>query len=169
MREWARILCPSPIALDATYSIGRHLSGVGVYSREILNGLVERYPDQRFLFCYRPHRFLRSFRDAGFPSNASHGLLRHGGLFPWQCSVFHALNQRVDRKFAPTVTTFHDLFVMTGEYSTADFRQRFTLQATQAASASDLRAPALAVITLASASPCAASRAATPSASCSAA
>ncbi len=137
MREWARILRPSPIALDATYSIGRHLSGVGVYSREILNGLAERYPDQRFLFCYRPHRFLPSFRDAGVPANASRGLLRDGGVFPWQCSVFHALNQRVDRKFAPTVTTFHDLFVMTGEYSTADFRQRFTLQAKQAASASD--------------------------------
>jgi len=114
------------------------LSGVGVYSREILNGLAQRYPDQRFLFCYRPHRFLPSFRDVSVPSNASRGLLRVGGVFPWQCSVFHALNQRVDCKFAPTVATFHDLFVMTGEYSTADFRQRFTLQAKQAALASDL-------------------------------
>ena len=137
MREWARILRPSPIALDATYSIGRHLSGVGVYSREILNGLAERYRDQRFLFCYRPHRFFPSFRDTGIPPNASRALLRHGGISRG-VQLFHALNQRVDRKFAPTVTTFHDLFVITGEYSTADFRQRFTLQAKQAASASDL-------------------------------
>jgi glycosyltransferase involved in cell wall biosynthesis len=36
------------------------------------------------------------------------------------------------------VTTFHDLFVMTGEYSTAEFRKRFTQQAKVAAVNSDL-------------------------------
>lgn len=36
------------------------------------------------------------------------------------------------------VTTFHDLFVLTGEYSTADFRERFAEQAREAAAASDL-------------------------------
>src|SRR6185436_4119120 len=37
-----------------------------------------------------------------------------------------------------TVTTFHDLFVITGEYSTPEFRARFTEQARQAARRSDL-------------------------------
>jgi glycosyltransferase involved in cell wall biosynthesis len=35
------------------------------------------------------------------------------------------------------VTTFHDLFVLTGEYSTAEFRHRFAAQARHAASAAD--------------------------------
>jgi glycosyltransferase involved in cell wall biosynthesis len=35
------------------------------------------------------------------------------------------------------VTTFHDLFVITGEYSTAEFRERFIEQARQAARRSD--------------------------------
>jgi glycosyltransferase involved in cell wall biosynthesis len=57
---------------------------------------------------------------------------------PWRCGLFHALNQRVDARFAPTVTTFHDLFVMTGDYSTREFRARFTQQARDAAARSDL-------------------------------
>jgi glycosyltransferase involved in cell wall biosynthesis len=36
------------------------------------------------------------------------------------------------------VTTFHDLFVMTGEYSTPEFRQRFTAQAKDAAQRADI-------------------------------
>jgi len=52
--------------------------------------------------------------------------------------VFHGLNQRVDVKARRTVCTFHDLFVMTGEYSTAEFRARFTEQARRAAGMSDM-------------------------------
>ncbi|MGH9614037.1 MAG: glycosyltransferase family 4 protein, partial [Bryobacteraceae bacterium] len=37
-----------------------------------------------------------------------------------------------------TVCTFHDLFVMTGDYSSPEFRARFTEQAKEAAAASDL-------------------------------
>ena len=48
------------IALDATYSIGDTLSGVGLYSREILMGLACAHPEVRFDFCYRPHRYLRA-------------------------------------------------------------------------------------------------------------
>ncbi len=121
------------VALDATYSLDRNLSGVGVYSREILFGLARTHPQDRFEFCYRPHRFLHSFRDR-LPRNASRRLLRgapHAGLF-------HALNQRVDVPALRTVSTFHDLFVITGEYSTSEFRARFTEQARLAARRSDL-------------------------------
>ena len=48
------------------------------------------------------------------------------------------LNQRVDAPARRTVTTFHDLFVITGEYSTPEFRARFAEQARQAARRSDL-------------------------------
>jgi glycosyltransferase involved in cell wall biosynthesis len=121
------------IALDATYSLGKHLSGVGVYSREILFGLAKAHPNEKFRFCYRPHRFLESFNDK-LPRNASRRLLRGAP----SADIFHALNQRVDAKARRTVSTFHDLFVMTGDYSSPEFRARFTAQARDAAERSDL-------------------------------
>ena len=59
---------------------------------------------------------------------------------PWhRPDLFHALNQRVDQRPAKhVVSTFHDLFVMSGEYSSPDFRTRFTTQARLAAQKSDL-------------------------------
>jgi glycosyltransferase involved in cell wall biosynthesis len=122
-----------PIALDATYSVGRNLSGVGIYSCKLLFGLAGAHPEEQFQFCYRPHRFLRSFRDP-LPRNASRRILRGAP----KADLFHALNQRVDHRARRTVATFHDLFVMTADYSTADFRARFTEQAEQAAERSDL-------------------------------
>jgi glycosyltransferase involved in cell wall biosynthesis len=128
------------IALDATYSLGTHLSGVGVYSREILFGLARAHPESRFLFCYRPHRFLRSFSDH-LPSNAARRLLRQKRS-P-SADLFHGLNQRLvyrkeGARHRRTVTTFHDLFVISADYSTPEFRERFTAQARHAASRSDL-------------------------------
>ncbi len=121
------------IALDATYSLGRNLSGVGVYSREILYGLTAAHPEARFLFCYRPHRFFRSFSEA-LPANASRRM-----LWGARADLFHGLNQRIDSRPAPrVVSTFHDLFVLTADYSTTDFRRRFIAQARQAAERSDL-------------------------------
>jgi glycosyltransferase involved in cell wall biosynthesis len=124
------------IALDATYSLGDNLSGVGVYSREILYGLAAAHPDQRFRFCYRPHRWGRSLRER-LPGNARRRLLQEpfwsggGGLF-------HGLNQRLpEMRLRRAVSTFHDLFVLTGDYSTAEFRERFSRQAREAARRSD--------------------------------
>lgn len=121
------------IALDATYSLGKNLSGVGVYSREILFGLASAHPDETLRFYYRPHRFLKSFHDK-LPRNVSRRLLRGAP----SADIFHALNQRVEAKAKRTVSTFHDLFVMTGDYSSPDFRARFTAQAREAAERSDL-------------------------------
>jgi glycosyltransferase involved in cell wall biosynthesis len=124
------------IALDATYSLGRNLSGVGVYSREILFGLARAHPEARYLFCYRPHRFLRSFSDR-LPRNVRRRLLWETGA-P-SADLFHGLNQRLgSARHRRSVCTFHDLFVISGDYSTADFRQRFTAQARDAAERSDL-------------------------------
>ena len=120
------------IALDATYSLGRNLSGVGVYSREMLFGLAQAHSRERFRFYYRPHRFLKSFQEP-LPSNAARRLLTGAPA----ANLFHALNQRVDAPGRRTVSTFHDLFVMTGDYSSPEFRARFTEQARQAAKHSD--------------------------------
>jgi glycosyltransferase involved in cell wall biosynthesis len=123
------------LALDATYSLGNDLSGVGVYSRELLRALAASHPEQNFSWCYRPHRYLKSFRE-DLPDNARRRLLLEK-LGP-RSGVFHGLNQRVpERRFARNVVTFHDLFVMTAEYSTPEFRKRFTEQARRAAGEAD--------------------------------
>jgi O-antigen biosynthesis alpha-1,2-mannosyltransferase len=124
------------LALDATYSVGSDLSGVGVYSREMLYGLAGAHPADRFEFCYRSQRFLRSFRER-LPQNAGRYLLSESRA-PRSADVFHGLNQRLPRtRLRQAVTTFHDLFVLTGDYSTPDFRGRFAEQAGDAAARSD--------------------------------
>ena len=124
------------IALDATYSVGNELTGVGVYSQAMLSGLAQAHPAASFLFCYRPHRFLRSFSSA-IAENCHRRLLTRA--WPPSAELFHGLNQRIDStKQRRTVSTFHDLFVMSGDYSTPEFRARFTHQAVLAAQRSDL-------------------------------
>jgi glycosyltransferase involved in cell wall biosynthesis len=99
----------------------------------MLLGLARAHPEERFLWYYRPHRVLRSLRDP-LPRNAQRRILRGAPRAP----LFHALNQRVDITGPRIVTTFHDLFVMTAEYSSAEFRARFSDQARLAAERSDL-------------------------------
>lgn len=125
------------IALDATYSVGENLSGVGVYSREMLAGLARAHAEAEFLFCYRPHRLLRSFSER-LPRNCRRRLLQEP-LAPRSADLFHGLNQRLPRvRLRRAVSTFHDLFVLTGEYSSLEFRRRFEQQARDAAARSDL-------------------------------
>jgi glycosyltransferase involved in cell wall biosynthesis len=124
------------IALDATYSIGEALSGVGLYSREILFGLAAAHPEASFQFYYRPHRYFRSWKTR-LPSNASRRLLAEP-LGPRSADLFHGLNQRLPHiRLRRAIATFHDLFVLTGEYSTAEFRERFAAQARDAAARSN--------------------------------
>lgn len=109
---------------------------MGVYSREILHGLALAHPEASFRFCYRPHRFLRSFAEH-VPRNASRRLLREHRTS--SADLFHGLNQRLgSAQYHRAVSTFHDLFVISGDYSTAEFRERFSEQAHQAAERSDL-------------------------------
>jgi glycosyltransferase involved in cell wall biosynthesis len=123
------------IALDATYSVDPYPSGIAVYSREILSGLASAYPEDKFLHCYRAKQW-RSIPRPAFPNVKRRLLLPPIRTFNSQ--IFHALNQRMDTRPARRViSTFHDLFVMTGEYSSAAFRARFTAQAVEAARNSD--------------------------------
>ncbi len=104
-----------------------------MYSREILFGLAAAHPEVDFRFCYRPHRYFRSWRES-MPPNVRRGLLAPP-FGPGGAQLFHGLNQRLpERALARSVATFHDLFVMTSEYSTPEFRARFTAQARDAAS-----------------------------------
>lgn len=125
------------IGLDATYSLGADLSGVGVYSREILNGLATTNPAEQWDWFYRSQRFWRALR-LPKPPNVTRRFLSDG-FGNRQPSLFHGLNQRLPkRRFRRQIATFHDLFVLSGEYSTADFRERFAAQAREAAAGADL-------------------------------
>jgi O-antigen biosynthesis alpha-1,2-mannosyltransferase len=123
------------LALDATYSVDPHPSGIAVYSRELMGGLVRTYPEDDFLFCYRPKQFRMA--PPALAANVQRRLLQPP-VPTFRADLFHALNQRVDRRPARrVVSTFHDLFVMTGDYSSPEFRLRFTEQARRAAQNSD--------------------------------
>ncbi|MGC8760104.1 MAG: glycosyltransferase family 4 protein [Bryobacteraceae bacterium] len=125
------------IALDATYSEGSSLSGIGVYCRELLDGLARRHPEARFEWHYRPHRLLRALQRPR-PANVSlRPLLESVRLS--RARLFHGLNQRLPATRYPLrVATFHDLFVFTADYSTPEFRARFQTLARQAAERADL-------------------------------
>jgi glycosyltransferase involved in cell wall biosynthesis len=124
------------IALDTTYSVGPELTGIGVYSSKLLNGLPSAHPQDDFLFCYRP----KQYRQARPPKlgNVRLRILQRPLPIPG-LDLFHGLNQRADRRHARrVVSTFHDLFVMTSQYSTPEFRKRFSDQARKAVHNSDL-------------------------------
>jgi glycosyltransferase involved in cell wall biosynthesis len=125
-------LPPPRFCLDVTYTLDPSPSGVALYSREIAFGLARAHRDSRFTFYFRPHRYFKSF-GAQLPPNASRGFMAPIG------SLFHGLNQRLPRFHSgPAVATFHDLFVLTGEYSTPEFRARFAGQARSAAARADM-------------------------------
>jgi glycosyltransferase involved in cell wall biosynthesis len=127
-------------ALDASYSLGREPSGVAVYCSRIIQALAHAAPDDRLVLCYRANRFFRALLSPRPASNCSRRMLEEFAplLPPRRATLFHGLNQRLPRsRFRRAVTTFHDLFVMSGAYSTPEFRQRFTAMARDAASRSD--------------------------------
>jgi glycosyltransferase involved in cell wall biosynthesis len=125
------------IALDATYSLGDALSGVGVYSRELLNGLAAGDFVEGWDWFYRSQRYWRALWKTA-PRNVRVRRLsdtRGDRTAP----LFHGLNQRLpELRFRRQVATFHDLFVLSGDYSTAEFRERFAAQARDAAAGADL-------------------------------
>jgi glycosyltransferase involved in cell wall biosynthesis len=123
------------IAADATYTLDRIPTGIAVYSREVLEGLARAHPEMEFLFCYRPHRFLRALA-LPLRGNVWRWPLLEAG--PRPARLFHGLNQRLPGKRWPLqIATFHDLFVMSHEYSTPEFRARFAEQARHAAENAD--------------------------------
>lgn len=125
------------IALDATYSVGDALSGVGVYSREILEGVAASGFPATWDWFYRSQRYWRT-RGTATPRNVTRRFLADS-FGDRAAELFHGLNQRLpSRRFRKQLTTFHDLFVLSGEYSTPEFRDRFAKQARDAAAASDL-------------------------------
>lgn len=133
----ALLLMLPPIYLDATYAVDERPTGVANYSREILDGLALSHPELRLCHCYRPHRLRAGLARPVPPGVRRSLLLDH--LLPLRPALFHGLNQRLPKlPMRHAVSTFHDLFVITSQYSTREFRERFTQQARDAAARSDL-------------------------------
>lgn len=100
-----------------------------------MRGLAALHETDEFFYCYRLKQWRHRSR-LPFPNVRNRILQRP--LPVGNPHVFHALNQRVDwRPSRKVVSTFHDLFVMTADYSSPEFRHRFTEQARQAADRSD--------------------------------
>lgn len=123
------------LGLDATYSLDPEPTGVAVYSREILKGLALAQTTDRIYAYYRPHRIVRALRSPSFSGVHRRVLLESAAP---GVDVFHGLNQRLPpKKKGRFVVTFHDLFVMTDNYSTPEFRERFARLAREAAQRAD--------------------------------
>jgi len=124
------------IALDATYSADPQLTGIGVYSRRLIETLLTLDTPHRFLICYRLSRlgrreyFLRPGSVPGTRAQFSVRVYQEPLTFwlPWQAQLFHSLAQRPPAfHFRQEIVTVFDIFPITGEnYSTADFRRKFS-------------------------------------------
>jgi glycosyltransferase involved in cell wall biosynthesis len=132
------------IALDATYSADAQLTGIGVYSRRLIETLLTLETPHRFLICYRLSRlgrrqsFLRPGAVPGARARFSLCVYQEPVTFwlPWQAQLFHSLAQRPPAfHFRQEVVTVFDVFPITGEnYSTPEFRKKFSALLLQAVS-----------------------------------
>ncbi|HEV2492706.1 MAG TPA: glycosyltransferase family 1 protein [Terriglobia bacterium] len=125
------------IALDATYTVDPQPSGVAIYSRRLIESLVELETPHRFLVCYRLSRFgrrrefLRPVRSprSGRPNFSVRLFQEHLTYWlPWEAELFHSLAQRPPAfRFCREVVTIIDVFPLTGQtYSTPDFQRKFS-------------------------------------------
>src|SRR5271157_2075880 len=130
------------IALDATYSAEPQLTGIGVYSRRLIETLLTLKTPHRFLVCYRMSRlgrrqyFLQPGSVLGARALFSVRVYQEPITFwlPWQAQLFHSLAQRPPAfHFRQEIVTVFDVFPLTGEnYSTPDFRKKFSALLLQA-------------------------------------
>jgi O-antigen biosynthesis alpha-1,2-mannosyltransferase len=127
------------IAIDATYTVDPQPSGVSVYSRRLIESLPGLPSAHQFLICYRLSRFRQRKSFLRFPQSPrfSTRLFQDRVTFwlPWQATLFHSLAQRPPAfHFERELVTIHDVFPITGQdYSTADFREKFSALLLEAA------------------------------------
>jgi O-antigen biosynthesis alpha-1,2-mannosyltransferase len=132
----SKIAFMATIALDATYTVGPHLSGVTVYSRRLIESLATLESEHHFLLCYRLSRFRRRHdflrpNPAGKPGRPRFSIRYYHN--PWtfwlprQAELFHSLAQRPPAfRFKKEIVTVMDVFPLMGkDYSTPQFERKF--------------------------------------------
>src|SRR5947209_2905502 len=103
-----------------------------------MHGLAAAEPEVEWDWYYRSQRYWRAVSSGSRPANVNIRFLADS-FGSRRARIFHGLNQRLPRRrFRRQIATFHDLFVLSGEYSTPEFRTRFAAQAREAAHAADL-------------------------------
>ncbi len=122
----------STIAVDATHSVDPEPTGIAVYSRRLVESLLQIQRPHRFLVCYRLSRWKQRKAFVRPTQGKKHSvrLFQEPLTFwlPWQADLFHSLAQRAPRfRFRKEVVTVFDIFPITGtDYSTPDFRRKFS-------------------------------------------
>jgi len=122
----------STIAVDATHSVDPEPTGIAVYSRRLIESLLQLPTVHRFLVCYRLSRWKQraAFMRPARPDEFGVRLFQEPLTFwlPWQTDLFHSLAQRAPAfRFRKEVVTVFDIFPITGtNYSTPDFRRKFS-------------------------------------------
>jgi glycosyltransferase involved in cell wall biosynthesis len=121
------------IAIDATYTVDQHPSGIGLSSLHLLNAIAQLETRHRFLFCYRLSRFkqrARFLRPRSPRATVGTRLFQPPLTFwlPLEADLFHSLAQRpAPFRFRCEVVTVHDIFPLTGaSYASPAFRKRFS-------------------------------------------
>jgi glycosyltransferase involved in cell wall biosynthesis len=119
------------IALDATYSLDPEPTGIAVYSRRLVESLLELETAHRFLVCYRLSRWRRRGAFMRPPQGRRAGVRLFQDYLtfwlPWEAQLFHSLAQRPPAfRFRKEVVTVFDAFPITGkDYSTPEFQRKF--------------------------------------------
>ncbi len=128
------------IALDASYSLTREPSGVAAYSDNLIRTLTQSAPELELLLCYRPARYLRALRTPLPAGTCSRTVLHSLPCFfqRFGVTLFHGLNQQLPGvRFRRSVTTFHDLSAMSGDFAAPESRARSSKLFEAAAGRSD--------------------------------
>jgi glycosyltransferase involved in cell wall biosynthesis len=129
------------IALDATYTVDPQPSGVAVYSKRLIESLIQLRTQHRFLVCYRLSRWKQRshfLRPAAFPGSRVGIRLFQEPITFWlarQAELFHSLNQRPPAfRFRKEIVTVIDVFPLTSRtYSTPEFQRKFSALLIEAA------------------------------------
>lgn len=128
------------IAIDATYTADPQPSGVSVYSRRLIESLLQLPSKHRFLVCYRLSRWKqrKNFINAHSLDGKSQTRFFQPPFTFWlprQARLFHSLAQRpAPFRFQREVVTIHDVFPLTSrEYSTPEFQRKFSALLLEAA------------------------------------
>ena len=132
------------MALDATYAAHPNPTGIGIYSKKLIQALARRIPAEprsrnRLVLAFRPGPFAQWAWRRKWPAPFHIAPL----LDPWlsvpRATLFHGLNQRLpERRYALQVVTLHERFPPPSDaYSTEEFRRFITRRIEKALQGAD--------------------------------
>ena len=121
------------VALDATDAAHPEPTGIGIYTRKLIDALAgvvlaEKSSSFRWLLCFRPGAYLRGAWRRHWPPPFRISLL----LDPWlqfpNATLYHGMSQRLSKFSYPAqVVTLHDRYpLVSKDYSSPAFQRLIT-------------------------------------------